>query len=91
MAEITYDHWGRMNYNPEFHTKAGTPWSTEDLKYLIDWYDIIGPEEMSLALERTMKTVQNKAAALRKKGIMKNPAKHIHHKRIRGEAVRCQI
>lgn len=59
-----------MNYNPEFHKKHGTSWTLEDLQYLIDWYDIIGVEEMSYALERTIKSVAQKATELRNKGIM---------------------
>ena len=71
---IQYDQYGRMFYNPEFHANNGKPWSTEDLKYLIDWYAIAGAEEISFALERTIKTVQNRATELRKKGLMAKAA-----------------
>ena len=77
---IEYNRYGRMVYNPEFHAKQGTPWSYNDLKYLIDWYDVAGAEEMSFALERTITTVMEKARSLRKKGIMPT-AKHVMHKR----------
>lgn len=45
--------------------------SKEDLDYLINWYDIIGPEEMALAIDRTEGYVIDKVWRLRKKGIMK--------------------
>ncbi|BDR64442.1 hypothetical protein K144316041_13640 [Clostridium tetani] len=48
-----------------------------DLNYLINWYDIIGPDEMSFALERTIATIMNKVYTLRKKRVMDK------HKRIR--------
>ena len=51
--KVTYDKCGRMNYNPELHFNQGESWSDEELEYLINWYYIIGVEEMSLALGRT--------------------------------------
>lgn len=84
--KIEYDKYGRMHYNPEFHSKSGTLWNQEDLQYLIDWYDIAGPEEMAFALERTVKTVQMKVTELRKKGVMVKPSKIIHHKRLKKES-----
>lgn len=83
--EISYDRFGRMFYNSEFHENNRKPWDKEDMDYLIQWYDRIGPEEMSFALGRTMKTVQTKVSELRKKGVMKKPAKQIRHKRIKKE------
>lgn len=80
---IEYDRYGRMFYNPEFHAKNGTPWSKEDLQYLIDRYDLAGAEEISFALKRTIKTVQGKATELRKKGLMSKPVKQLRHERIR--------
>ncbi|WP_205694139.1 hypothetical protein [Clostridium sp. JN-9] len=82
--EIRYDRYGRMFYNPEFHANNGKQWTTEDLQYLINWYDIAAPEEISFALERTQKTVQNKACQLRKKGIMHKPMK-IRNKSMEGK------
>lgn len=87
MENIEYDRYGRMFYNPEYHKKNGLKWSEEDIKYLIDWYDTIGPEEMSFALERTSKTVQNKVVELRKKGIMRKPIKQTYSRRLINEAV----
>jgi hypothetical protein len=81
-VKIEYDRWGRMFYNPEFHSNTGKAWSQDDLQYLIDWYDIVGAEEISFALERTINTVQLRATELRKKGLMPKPAKQIHHERL---------
>lgn len=70
MAPIKYDACGRMKYNPDLHPNNGKPWSKEDLTYLINWYEIIGLEEMSMALERSEVTVAAKIAYLRKQGKM---------------------
>lgn len=70
MTPIEYDKCGRMKYNSELHKKQGISWSKEDLKYLIDWYEIIGLEEISMALERSEITVAAKIAYLRKQGKM---------------------
>lgn len=83
--EIKYDSYGRMVFNPEFHSKSGTVWSKEDLEYLKDWYDIVGPEELSYALDRTIKSVMQKAAVLRKKGVMFKPAKQVWTRKIKKE------
>lgn len=83
MIPIEYDKYGRMKYNPEFHPNAGNPWSSKDLEYLIEWFDKIGAEEMSLALGRPMTTVSNKVSILRKKGVMKKNNKRSWHVRIR--------
>ena len=72
VEKVEYDRFGRMKYNPIFHPNNGTPWSEEDLSYLINWYDIIGPTEMSFALERTAMVVAQKVTELRKKGVMKS-------------------
>lgn len=85
MYPIRYDRFGRMLYNPEFHTNTRKQWSKSDLDYLVDWYDKIGPEEMSFALERTMASVMQKVNSLRKQGIMPSSIKHIVHKRIKKE------
>lgn len=85
MVPIEYDRYGRLKYNPAFHPNTGKPWSCEDLKYLIDWYYIIGVEEMSFALGRPMTTVSNKVAGLTKKGVMKKPTTRTWHKRIKKE------
>lgn len=69
--ELKFDSCGRMEYNPEIHFNQGLPWNEEDLEYLIEWYDIIGLEEMSLAIGRTEKTIGNKVCVLRKRGLMK--------------------
>lgn len=67
---IEYDSYGRMKYNPELHDNQGLPWEEDEIEYLIKWYDIIGMEEMSLALGRTEATVFSKVCRLRKEGKM---------------------
>lgn len=66
-----YDKQGRLKYNPEIHFSQGTPWSISDKQYLIDWYDIIGPEEMSYALGRTEYSIVNYVFLLKKQGLFK--------------------
>ena len=80
---IEYDKYGRMSYNPLFHENNGKPWHMEDTKYLIDWYNIIGPEEISFALDRTIKSVMHQVTLLRKDGTMKKPFKKIYNKKIK--------
>ncbi|WP_443659909.1 hypothetical protein [Clostridium algidicarnis] len=81
--EIKYDTYGRMTYNPLFHANNSKRWSKEDEQYLIDWYYIVGPEEISYALDRTIATVMGKAAKFRKEGLMVKPARQMWHGRIR--------
>lgn len=61
---------GRMNYHPEYHPNNGKPWTTTDEKYLIEYYDRIGPEQVGLDLGRTTSTVMTRAYELRKKRLM---------------------
>lgn len=75
---VEYDSYGRMKYNPELHENQGKPWSKEDLEYLITWYEIIGAEEMSLAIGRPEAVIANKVSKLRKSGLMKRPTKEKH-------------
>lgn len=81
--KVEYDKSGRMKYNPLYHAKHGMPWSFEDLQYLINWYDLIGPEEMSFALERTISTINQKVVELRREGVMIKPIKRMHNERIK--------
>lgn len=81
-TKVKYDKYGRMFYNPQFHANNGKRWTAEDVQYLIDWYCIAGPQEISFALERTEKTVQAKAVELRRKGLMPKSNKCIRHKKI---------
>lgn len=88
MSEIstspTYAAWGRMKFNPDFHGKQGTPWTTTDEKYLIAHYAADGPDQVSLALERTVTTIMSRACALRKFGCMAKVAgKRNYSKRLR--------
>lgn len=80
---LEFDAQGRMKYNPELHFSQGTPWNEEDTKYLIEWYDIIGMEEMGLALGRTEKTIAEKVSRLRKAGIMSKAKKKYHLRLLR--------
>lgn len=80
---IEYDRYGRMKYNPLFHTNTNKPWAYNDLDYLVKWYDIIGPEEMSYALSRTIKSVSQMVNNKRKDGTMIKPLKQASVKRIK--------
>ena len=82
---IEYDNHGRMYFNPLYHYKSGTPWTYEDECYLKEWYYIIGPEEMSFALERTAKSVMAKVAKLKKEGSIKTPLCRSNFSRIKKE------
>ncbi|URZ06434.1 hypothetical protein [Clostridium felsineum] len=77
---IEYDKIGRMNYNPIFHARMRQPWTVDELNYVINWYDKVGPDELSFALERTIKSVMQKATDLRKQGKM--PQIQGYHKRV---------
>lgn len=83
MDKPTYDNYGRMKYHPEFHPNHKTNWTTKDQKYLIDWYEKIGPDQVSLDLGRTIHVVMTKAYQLRRKGLMPKPLKQKKHKRTR--------
>lgn len=81
MAEPTFDRFGRMRYHPEYHPNQRKPWTTVDQQSLIDDYEKLGPERMSLELGRTINTVMQRATELRKKGLMAKPAKRAYHRR----------
>lgn len=85
MAPIEYDKCGRMKFNPDLHENQGKPWSKDDLDYLINWYNKVGLEEMSLALGKSEGTVAHKVQTLRKRGIMKNNPVRIYHRRLTKE------
>lgn len=82
-VEITYDKYGRMNYHPDFHGNQKQPWTTTDQKFLIENYELMGPEEISFALERTIHTVMTRAYKLRQIGLMEKPKQKTYHKRTR--------
>lgn len=69
--QVTYDKYGRMQYHPDIHFNQKKAWTTTDEKYLIDMYEKIGPDKVSLALGRTIHTVMTRAYQLRKNGTMK--------------------
>jgi len=80
IAPVEYDNSGRMKYNSDLHNRQGKPWDDEEIEYLINWYTIIGLEEMSLALGRTEGTIANKVNLYRNQGKM---AKEISNKIVR--------
>ena len=71
--DIQFDAHGRMRYHPEFHPNQGRYWTTVDQQFLIENYAGIGPEETSLALGRTIHSVMQRAAELRREGVMPKP------------------
>jgi len=70
IAPVEYDKSGRMKYNSDLHDRQGKPWDDDEIEYLINWYTIIGLEEMSLALGRTEGTIANKVNLYRNQGKM---------------------
>ncbi|MFW8589869.1 hypothetical protein ACOI22_03605 [Glaciecola sp. 2405UD65-10] len=82
MTEYTFDKLGRLNFHPDLHANQGKPWTNYDQNYLADNYYIDGPECVSLALERTIRSIMVKANELRKIGLMSAPTKRKNHKRV---------
>ena len=81
LSKMEYTSNGRMKYNPEYFGNTGSPWQYEDYQYVIGWYDIIGPEEMAFALERTPDSIMEKVRKLRIAGEMIRPVKLKYKKR----------
>ncbi len=84
--KITYDRHKRMNYHPDFHFNQKQPWTTTDEKYLIEMYEKVGPDQISLSLGRTIHTVMTRAYELRKKGLMQKRSNNKNFRR-NGRAV----
>jgi predicted NAD-dependent protein-ADP-ribosyltransferase YbiA (DUF1768 family) len=84
--DITYDQYGRMQYHPEIHYNQGKVWLNSDEKYLIQYYEKDGPEQVSLALGRTVHTIMTRAYELRKKGIMPKRSINTKFRRIKSIA-----
>jgi hypothetical protein len=80
-SPLARDRFGRLVYTPELFPKKGQPWTMPEQKYLIENYESIGPEAMSLALERPTIGVMQRVSELRKKGLMPYPKKRVCHKR----------
>jgi Mn-dependent DtxR family transcriptional regulator len=59
-----------MKYNSELHFAQSKPWTSDDINYLKEWYNVAGMEEMSLALGRTEPSILKMIAKLRKQGLM---------------------
>ena len=74
-SPIVYDNLGRMQYNPIYHKNIGKIWKRKDIKYLKEWYYIIGPTEMSFALERTIQSVMQMVVKSIRNGEMLKPKK----------------
>lgn len=70
-TDVTYDKHDRMNYHPDFHENHKKPWLVSDEKFLIDNYELLGPEQISFELGRTIHVVMTRAYQLRKSGQMK--------------------
>ena len=81
--DVTYDRYGRMNFCPEIHFNQGKPWLVSDEKYLIECYEKLGPDQVSMALGRTIHTVMTRAYELRKKGSMPKRTSKTSHRRTR--------
>lgn len=69
--DVAHDKNGCMKYHPFFHRNNRMKWTKEDIEYLVKWYNIIDIEEMSLALERTVRSVQQKVVSLSEIGLSK--------------------
>lgn len=84
---IRYDNYGRMQYHPDLHPKHQEPWSYADQQYLIERYAIDGPEDVSLALGRTIHVVMTRAYTLRKQGKMakRAPGTKLHKRMQKGK------
>ncbi len=67
---VAYDRYGRMRYHPDFHPNQSKPWLIKDQGFLIDYYEKLGPDEISLVLGRTIHSIMMRACELRKKGDM---------------------
>ena len=73
MAPITFDAEGRMEFHPDFHGKHNRAWTTTDERFLIDNYETLGAEAVSLHLERTIQSIMRRVCNLRAKGRMAPP------------------
>lgn len=77
--EFQYDQFGRILYNPKYHSKHKTFFTEEDIEYLCKYCEIDGLKYMSHALDRPEATLSSKIYLLRKTGefeYYKNLNKH---------------
>lgn len=72
MEDITYDHYGRMNYNPELHFAHGKRFTEEEKAYICKFYEFDGAEFVSLALGKTEKTIYQYYSQLKKQGLIEH-------------------
>lgn len=66
---VTYDHLGRMNYHPFYHSRTGKAFTASEIEYLCKYWEVDSPELLSLALERTEKSLYSKVKRLKKNGL----------------------
>ncbi len=64
----THHKNGRLRYDPKLHERHCKPWTTSEIKYILDFYNADGRNKVSLALGRTQSAVSDKASQLRKAG-----------------------
>lgn len=82
--QVHFDANLRMRFNPQFHTKHHTDWTTKEERYLIDLYYKVGADQLSLELGRTVGAITVKAVKLRRQGRLKAPPKRTHFQRNEG-------
>lgn len=56
-------------------------WTTKDQRFLIENYDELGAERMSLLLSRSYKSIAQRVCELRAGGLMKPPARRTTRRR----------
>lgn len=60
----------RTYEDKHFYPNTGKPYSESDRTYIIDWYDKVGGEQISLAIGRKIETLETKVRDLRRQGLM---------------------
>ena len=58
----------RLTYNSELHSNLRKEWTTRELVYLCEVYNIDKKRDISIALERTENAILQKANDLKKQG-----------------------
>lgn len=57
-----------MRSSKYYHPNDGKPWTVEDLRYLVKFYEFDGPKNISLALGRTCKSIKIQYQKVKKNG-----------------------
>lgn len=68
--EIRYDQYNRMQYHPEFHTKHGEKFTTEDLEYLSMFYGVDKCRSLAFGLGKLESVITAKYNYLKRKGLI---------------------